>query len=39
MLPRQAPAGLEAPQELHIHVEHLHIHIPQGLSELRETAD
>ena len=39
VLPRQAPAGLEAPQELHIHVEHLHIHIPQGLSELRETAD
>ena len=39
VLPRQAPAGLEAPQELHIHVEHLHIHIPQGLSELRGTAD
>ena len=37
VLPRQAPAGLEAPQELHIHVEHLHIHIPQGLSELQGT--
>ena len=32
-------AGLEAPQELHIHVEHLHIHIPQGLSELQGTPD
>ena len=30
VLPRQAPAGLEAPQELHIHVEHLHIHHPPG---------
>ena len=40
VLPRQAPAGLEAPQELHIHVEqHLHIHIPQGLSELQGTSD
>ena len=39
VLPRQAPAGLEAPQELHIHVEHLHIHIPQGLSELQGTPD
>ena len=39
VLPRQAPRGLEAPQELHIHVEHLHIHIPQGLSELQGTAD
>ena len=29
VLPRQAPAGLDA-QELHIHVEHLHIHVPQG---------
>ena len=37
VLPRQAPAGLEAPQQLHIHVEHLHIHIPQGLSELQGT--
>ena len=33
VLPRQAPAGLEAPQELHIHVEHLHIHIPQQIYE------
>ena len=39
VLPRQAPAGLEAPQEIHIHVEHLHIHIPQGLSELQVTGD
>ena len=40
VLPRQAPAGLEAPQQLHIHVEqHLHIHIPQGLSELQGTPD
>ena len=39
VLPRQAPGGLEAPQELHIHVEHLHIHIPQGLSELQGTPD
>ena len=38
VLPRKAPAGLEA-QELHIHVNHLHIHIPQGLSELQGTAD
>ncbi len=29
VLPRQAPAGLDA-QELHIHVENLHIHVPQG---------
>ena len=38
VLPRKAPDGLEA-QELHIHVNHLHIHIPQGVSELQGTAD
>ena len=29
VLPHRAPARLET-QELHIHVEHLHLHIPQG---------
>ena len=39
VLPRQAPAGLDA-QELHIHVEHLHIHVPQGgLSVVEVKAD
>ena len=39
VLPRRAPAGLEA-QELHIHVEHLHLHVPQGgLSVLEVKAD
>ena len=39
VLPRRAPASLEA-QELHIHVEHLHLHVPQGgLSVLEVTGD
>ena len=29
VLPRRVPAGLDA-QALHIHVEHLHLHVPQG---------
>ena len=39
VLPRRVPAGLEAP-ELHIHVEHLHLHVPQGgLSVLEVPAE
>ena len=39
VLPHRAPARLDAP-ELHIHVEHLHLHIPQGgLSVLEVPAE
>ena len=39
VLPHRAPARLEA-QELHIHVEHLHLHVPQGgLSVMEVPAD
>ena len=39
VIPRRTPAGLDA-QALHIHVEHLHLHLPQGgLSVLEEMAE
>ena len=38
VLPRQAPAGLDA-QELHIHVENLHIHVGPGGLHVQEAAD
>ena len=39
VLPHRAPARLET-QELHIHVEHLHLHVPQGgLSVMEVPAD
>ena len=39
VLPRRVPAGLDA-QSFHIHVEHLHLHVPQGgLSVLEVPAE